>query len=93
MARPKICVDRVSIEWKPDGSGEYCQATAEVSYPIEADYRRIEWLHSSGLGGIEEPSDAYRATIEREQVEELIDHLAVFGIDTSEVMVLAARSR
>lgn len=59
-----------------------CVAKAEVSYPCGSNGdRRIETL-TSGLWGIESDSDkAYLRTIEKDQLIDLSQHLANFGID------------
>jgi len=66
---------------------------AEVSYPMTVfrisdqkyqEHRRVETLRSSGLWGIasDVPFD-YQVEVEKEQLEELKNHLSVFGIDVS----------
>jgi hypothetical protein len=61
-----------------------CVAKAQVSYPIGGGSRRLEWLTSGGLWGIESDSDkAYLREVENEQLAELAKHLRQFGIETS----------
>jgi hypothetical protein len=62
-----------------------CVAKAEVSYDMDGNgHRRIEWLSSGGLWGIESDSDkAYLREIELGQLEELACHLNRFGIEVS----------
>jgi hypothetical protein len=68
-------------EWYMRG----CAAEAEVSYETGWGHRRIERFMSSGLWGIESDSDPdYERQVEDEQLEELREHLAVFGVDVSE---------
>lgn len=58
-----------------------CRAVAEVSYPYGNGSRRLESFESGGLWGIESDSDkAWKAEIEAEQLNELKEHLAQFGI-------------
>lgn len=55
-------------------------AEAEVSYK-EGDHKRLEWLKSGGLWGIESDSDeSYLKTIETEQIQDLLHHLKRFGV-------------
>lgn len=85
MAAKRIRVDRVQVIWEPDGPGqERCHVRATVSYPcsINGD-RRLEWLTSGGLNGIGHPSPSYRREVEREQLQELRDHLEVFKVDVA----------
>jgi len=61
-----------------------CVAKAEVSYPIGNGSKRLETLTSGGLWGIESDSDdAYLKEIASDQMQELSDHLAMFGIETT----------
>jgi hypothetical protein len=62
-----------------------CVAKAEVSYPCGSNgERRIEWLSSGGLWGIEsDMDDNTRQEYEDEQLQDLAGHLAHFGIKTS----------
>lgn len=58
-----------------------CTAKAQVSYEIFNGSRRIEWLTSGGLWGIESDMDeATKREYEAEQLEDLASHLNHFGI-------------
>ena len=62
---------------------------AEVSYPIELGSRRLEWLKSGGLWGIESDSDeSYIDEIDKEQLDDLKEHLEVFGVDVSNFEII-----
>lgn len=87
--KPEIRVDDVRLIWSWDEDGDsehlqHCEAVAEVSYPIASGDRRIEWLKSVGLGGIEikGPNDPYQQEVELEQLNDLRDHLEAFGVNT-----------
>lgn len=71
-------VDKVRVKWEDDG----VVAEAEVSYPIGDGSRRIEWFSSAGLYGIDYDNEHidYLLRLEVEQVEDLRQHLARFGI-------------
>ncbi len=80
-------IDRVRIEWEDDDASDNidamsCQAVATVSYPLGTDgTRRLCTFGSGGLYGIDAESDnAYRTEVEQEQLSDLREHLAVFGI-------------
>ena len=62
-----------------------CVAKAEVSYPInESGDRRIETFRSGGLYGVESDSDSeYLKEVEKEQIEDLKQHLEHFNVDLS----------
>ena len=78
-------VDRVRIVWKPDGERQSCRAEAQLSYPIsEQGDRRLDWLSSGGLYGIDEPSPSYQREVEEEQLNDLRGHLEAFGIVLSD---------
>lgn len=63
-----------------------CTVKAIVSYPIGNGSRRTEGFSSGGLWGIESDSDAkYAAEVEAEQIAELKEHLAQFGIEWPEL--------
>lgn len=91
-SRAELRIDNVRLDWVEDdtfndaGEVQYgCRAIAEVSYPIDsAGARRLETLTSGGLYGIDlgtgATADAYKRQIETEQLEDLRDHLAVFGV-------------
>lgn len=81
-------LDTVRVIWQRDPSGsagaERCFAFADVSYPININGdRRMERLTSSGLNDIQGATGGYRTQIEVEQLEELRDHLRVFGVPVS----------
>lgn len=87
-----VRVDRIVVRWshddESDGPSEHCQAVARVSYLItdtSIPHRRLEWLTSGGLGGIQGATDEYRADIAAEEISDLRDHLAMFGIVLSDV--------
>lgn len=76
-----IRLERVRIHWEPDPTSEYPEADV-VSYPTGPDGdRRLERLTSAGLNGIDGATGAYRREVEREQLEDLRDHLDVFGVE------------
>jgi hypothetical protein len=78
-------IDDVRVAWEDDGELQRCQAVAEISYAInDCGDRRIEWLYSGGLNGISlaGSDDPHRQIVELEQLDELRDHLRVFGVDT-----------
>lgn len=88
-------IDRVELVWSEDEHGLSCVAKAEVSYPIGADRgdRRLEWLTSGGLYGIDTRSAPnYKREVEREQLADLSDHLSHFGMSYGkrELAILAA---
>jgi hypothetical protein len=62
-----------------------CVAKAQVSYPCGTNgERRLEWLTSGGLWGIESDSGKeYLREIELGQLEDLACHLCAFGIEIS----------
>lgn len=102
-------VDAIRIVWEEDqpppdlayGTGDpplgdfySCHAVAEVSYPCgSAGERRIEYLRSGGLYGIEDPSPEYRRQIEDEEIADLRGHLAVFRVEVPRVLVIEGRTR
>ena len=100
-------VDAIRIVWEADTEppppferqsedGEYysCHAVAEVSYPCgSAGERRIEYLRSGGLYGIEDPSPEYQRQIEDEEIADLRGHLAVFRVEVPRVLVIEGRTR
>lgn len=70
-------------------------ATAKISYSIEQGSRRIETFRSGGLWGIEEGykgSDKYIREEEKNQLDELREHLEQFNIDLSTFDELAAEA-
>lgn len=63
-----------------------CRAVAQVSYPIGQGNRRIETLSSGGLWGIESDSGReYVAEVEAQELKNLKEHLAQFGIEWPEL--------
>jgi hypothetical protein len=74
-------------DWHMEG----CRAVATVSYPIDSHgNRRLQEFSSGGLWGIESDSDTvYRKEVEREELADLKEHLAAFGIDTAELEAIA----
>lgn len=57
------------------------KADAVVSYPVEpSGSKRLETLSSGGIWGIESDSGDYISAVEDEQVDDLREHLAQFGI-------------
>ena len=60
-------------------------AEAQISYPLNNNGdRRLEWLSSGGIWGVESDSDeSYLKEMEEEQLSELKEHLETFGINTS----------
>ena len=65
---------------------EGCVARAVVSYPIGNGSRRLEYLSSGGLYGIEsDSSPLYVSEVELEQLADLREHLKHFGIDWNNV--------
>ena len=82
-------IDKITLEHIPDGYGESegmigIRAKAEVSYSIGNGNRRLEWLTSGGLWGIDGDADNEEIEeVEQMQLDELKEHLEVFNIDTS----------
>lgn len=69
--------------------GDFCfigiTAEACVSYPTGNNGdRRLEWLSSGGLWGIESDSGEYLNEIEQEQLSDLKNHLSEFGVDLTD---------
>ena len=89
MKARKPSVDSIGIRWETDDQPllQGCLAVATVSYPIgDKGDRRLETFTSGGLWGIDvRRSPAYQLELEREQLEDLRDHLEVFGVDVSRV--------
>ncbi len=56
-------------------------AEAEVAYEIGNGNYRVEWLTSDGLWGIESDDPDYIKEVEQEEINNLKDHLAHFGIE------------
>lgn len=82
-----VRIDHIRLIWEPDDSshGEGCIARAQVSYPIgETGSRRLEWLTSGGLWGIEGATPRYRRAVEQVQEDDLRVHLRAFGIKPSD---------
>ena len=90
---PALSLDKVKIVWEDDVAtlGQGCYAVAEVSYPLPggAGDRRIETLKSAGLWDIDLKADAaYRAEVEREELDGLAFHLKVFGVPVVEPLTV-----
>jgi hypothetical protein len=70
------------MKWTEDEHGLGCVAVAEVSYPMsDTRDRRLEWLSSGGLYGIDsESAPAYRREIELDELANLQSHLEHFGL-------------
>lgn len=67
------------------------RAEAVVSYPCGYGSRRMETFRSSGLWGIESDGGAeYIGEIERDQIEDLKNHLAAFSIGFPELQAALA---
>ena len=84
--RGSVRLDSVKVEWREGASNQVsCQATAEVSYPLANGDRRLEWLTSGGLHGIDlsGPDDPYKAEVASEELNDLRAHLARFGVRVS----------
>ena len=65
---------------------EGCVARAVVSYPVGSGSRRLEYLSSAGLYGIEsDSSPMYISEVELEQLADLREHLKHFGVDWNNV--------
>ena len=93
-----ICIvhksDDNPVEDEMDEMGEIgIFVEAEVSYPISQfsisdqkylEHRRMETLKSAGLWGVavDSPFD-YKMSVEKEQLEDLKNHLSIFGVDVS----------
>lgn len=62
-----------------------CMAEAQVSYDVpQQRSRRIEHFSSAGLWGIESDSDrGHFVEVSTEELADLHDHLAAFGVDLS----------
>lgn len=76
----------------PPARVESCSAVATVSYVSSPDgSRRLEYLSSGGLYGIDNPSEAYRREIEDEELVDLQNHLLVFGVDVRNFAQIAGR--
>jgi hypothetical protein len=90
-------VDNVQIVWKEGRSihVQGCYAVAEVSYPMKdgsAD-RRLETLKSGGRWGVDANSEApYRVEVEREQIDDLVEHLKAFGIPVLAPLVVTGKT-
>lgn len=71
-------------EWEAGHIGIY--AEAQVSYALNGQgTRRLAWLKSAGLWGIESDSDnSHFEEVEREQLADLKSHLQAFNVDVSD---------
>ena len=78
-------IDSTRIVWEDDDHPLMvgCYAVATVSYPINfTGDRRLQDFRSGGLWGIDvRMSNAYRREVESEQLEDLREHLKVFGVE------------
>jgi len=73
-------------EWYVHG----VSADAVVSYPEGEHIRRLTTFTSGSIGGVESDSDdAYIHTLAEEQLADLRDHLAVFGVNLDNFGTLA----
>lgn len=78
-----VRVDSIDVEWSGEsfGSSEGCRAIARLSYQVNEDgTRRLDTLSSAGLFDIQGAVGAYRIEVAAEQVEDLREHLARFGL-------------
>jgi hypothetical protein len=64
---------------------------AEVSYDTGNGTRRIEHLRSGGLWGVE--SDKYIEEIERDELDDLKEHLERFGVNTENWADVVAQAK
>lgn len=86
-----IRLDKITIKHIADEMSESeesmigIMAEAEVSYPISAQGdRRIEWLSSGGIWGIEyDAPDDHIKELEEQELADLKEHLKEFGINVS----------
>jgi hypothetical protein len=93
----KISVEEVKIKITPDESGdepdlEYpvgISAEATVSYPSGAGGKRLEWLASSGLLGVEGDDPSMVKMYAEEEIDDLEEHLKAFGVDMTGFWVAA----
>ncbi len=87
--KTQLKIESVKVVSEEDSeSGEkgcFVQARATVSYPIDKGYRRLETFTSGGLGGVE-GDESYFREIEAEQLEDLRQHLKVFGVPVPRVL-------
>ena len=82
-----------SLQISPETSEIGIFVEAEVSYPITVfkisdqkykEHRRVETLRSEGIWGVAYDSGfAEQVTWEKEQLENLKNHLSIFGVDVS----------
>lgn len=92
MAREYCRQDYQRMEALNEGQWAYMGITAEarVSYSSGNGSRRLEWLTSSGLWGIESDSgDEYMSGIAKCELSQLQHHLIAFNVDISEFDELA----
>jgi hypothetical protein len=97
--KKKVRIEAITIHRENDimddreGAFIGIYAGAQVSYPIGRGDRRLEWLKSGGLWGIESPVDEdgekYCQEVENDALKDLEDHLKVFGVDVSNFWKIA----
>lgn len=77
--------ERLEAYHRGDWSMMGCRATAVVSRPIGQGSRRLETFTSGGLWGIESDcGPEYRNEVEGQELSDLRDHLAAFGVTIPE---------
>ena len=83
-------IDSITIKWVFDDVTEFyrsggcmmgCYAECQISYPIGQGSRRMEWLQSGGLWGIDSPEGDYAEDIQHEEYNDLVEHIKALGID------------
>jgi hypothetical protein len=97
--KTKIRIDGIKVirerDVRDDEEGEFIgvYAEAQVSYPIGRGNRRIEWLKSGGVWGVDSPVDEggekYVQEIENDALKDLEGHLKIFGVDVSNFWEIA----
>ncbi len=83
-------VDKITVRNVPDDGLEqhktvYIFAQAQVSYSIGDNSRRLEFLNSAGLSGVIEADTKNVAEIVGEQLDDLRNHLRMFGIVSTDL--------
>ena len=97
--KKKIRIEGIKVirerDVREDEEGDFIGifAEAQVSYPIGRGNRRLEWLKSGGVWGVDSPVDEdgekYAQEIENEALEDLEDHLRIFGVNVSNFWEIA----